>query len=214
MHSIIRGHRSYGYRELWNLLSFTDEDPGNTNNVILLYTGWSKSKNAHGGSPSQWNREHVWAKSRGNFGKTKPAGPDIHHIRPTDVPVNSKRGHLEFDAGGTEYIDPDGFTQCYYDEDSWQPRKEVQGDVARMIFYMSTRYEGSGEPDLEIDDQIRPDSKKPFHGKLSTLLRWHQEDPVDSWEQRRNDRIYQFQENRNPFIDHPEFAQKIWGSQR
>ena len=62
----------------------------NPNNVILLYTGRSQSKNSNGGSVGQWNREHVWAKSHGDFGTSKPAGM-IHHLRPTDVQVNSTR---------------------------------------------------------------------------------------------------------------------------
>jgi len=86
--------------------------------------------------------------------------------------------------------------------------------VARMIFYMAVRYEGdNGEPDLEVVDEIPSSpSGEPCHAKLSTLMEWHEMDPVDNWEQSRNDKIYNtWQHNRNPFIDHPEFVQKIWG---
>jgi len=91
--------------------------------------------------------------------------------------------------------------------------KKLKGDVARMIFYMAVRYEGeNGEPDLEIVDYILDQSdKSPIHGRLTDLLRWHEEDPVDDEERRRNDVIYSYQENRNPFIDNPHYVGSIWG---
>ncbi len=212
LHNTIKGHTEYGYGDLWNILSDTDEDPDNTNNVLLLYTGWSYAKSNHGGDASEWNREHVWAKSHGDFGTSAPAGTDVHHIRPTDVTVNSKRGNLDFDNGGTLYTDGDGPTECRYDGDSWEPRDAVKGDVARMMYYMAVRYEGDDTSyDLELVDYTpSTTSKEPVFGKESTLYEWHQNDPVDDWERRRNDRIYtNWQHNRNPFIDHPEFAARM-----
>ena len=213
LYDIIKDHIAHSYDALRDyILPDTDEDPDNSDNVILLYTGWSLPKDEFGGDPSDWNREHVWAKSHGDFGNDPPPGTDAHHIRPTDVSVNSARGNLDFDNGGTEYIDGDGPTGCYHDEDSWEPRDAVKGDVARMIFYMEVRYEGENdEPDLEMVDYI-PSSPngEPYHGLKSTLLEWHLQDPVDDWEIQRNDKVYFYQENRNPFIDHPEFVDLIW----
>ncbi|NOX90729.1 MAG: choice-of-anchor D domain-containing protein [Calditrichaeota bacterium] len=211
LHNIIKGHTQYSYSKLWDILRDTDEDPDNPNNVILLYTGWSYPKNKNGGDPDEWNREHVWAKSHGDFGTNPPAGTDVHHIRPTDVSVNSKRGNLDFDNGGSEYIDPDGATGCNYDGDSWEPRDAVKGDVARMMYYMVVRYEGEEGYDLELVDYTpSTTSKEPLFGKQSTLYQWHRIDSVDDWERRRNDRIYNnWQHNRNPFIDHPEFADRM-----
>lgn len=76
---------------------------------------------------------------------------------------------------------------------------------------MDVRYEGdSGEPDLELNNQVNNGSA-PYHGKLSVLLEWHEEDPVDDLERRRNEIIYtDYQHNRNPFIDHPEWVAEIW----
>ncbi len=211
LHNIIKGHTQYSYGNLWDILSDTDEDPANPNNVILIYTGWSYPKSNHGGNADQWNREHVWAKSHGDFGTTPPAGSDVHHIRPCDVSVNSKRGNLDFDNGGSLYTDPDGATDCYYDGDSWEPRDEDKGDVARMMYYMVVRYEGEEGYDLELVDYTpSTTSGDPVFGKKSTLYDWHWIDTVDSWERRRNDRIYNnWQHNRNPFIDHPEFADRL-----
>ena len=81
---------------------------------------------------------------------------------------------------------------------SWEPRQVVKGDVARMIFYMATRYEGdAGEPDLELTETLLDNTdKSPIHAKLSTLLEWHLADPVSVAEQNRNDRVYGYQNNR------------------
>lgn len=209
LHNIIDNHHEYSYNNLRDfLLRETDEDPNNSNNVILLYTGRSQAKNTFGGGANDWNREHVWAKSHGDFGTSKPCGTDAHHIRPTDASVNSHRGNLDFDEGGTPLDEAPG---CKKDGDSFEPRDEVKGDVARMIFYMATRYEGgSGEPDLEVVDRVNT-SPSPEHGKLQKLLDWNMMDPPDAFEINRNEVIYSYQENRNPFIDHPEFVEYIWG---
>ena len=209
LHEIINDHQEYSYNDLRDfILSDTDEDPDNSNNIILLYTGRSQAKSTFGGGANDWNREHVWAKSHGDFGTTPPCGTDAHHLRPTDASVNSSRGNLDFDNGGVYHSEATG---CRYDSDSWEPRDEVKGDVARMIFYMAVRYEGdNGEPDLEVVDEVNT-YPAPEHGKLSALLEWNELDPPDDFENHRNDVIYSYQNNRNPFIDHPEFVAKIFG---
>jgi endonuclease I len=208
LHEIIDDHRTLSYGDVWEALRETDEDPGNRDNVLLLYTGRSQSKLLNGGGSDEWNREHVWAKSHGDFGTAQGAGTDLHHLRPTDTTVNSSRSNLDFDNGGSPHREAEG---NFYDQDSWEPRDEVKGDVARMLFYMAVRYEGdSGEVDLELNDRVE-NGPKPLHGKLSVLLEWHEKDPVDEREIRRNEIIFEkYQGNRNPFIDHPEFAEIIW----
>ncbi|MCS0671803.1 endonuclease [Cytobacillus firmus] len=208
LHTIIDDHTEISYSNVWEALRDTDEDPANSNNVILLYTGRSQGKFTNGSGVNDWNREHVWAKSHGDFGTAMGAGTDLHHLRPTDASVNSSRGNLDFDDGGTQHSEALG---NYYDSDSWEPRDAVKGDVARMLFYMAVRYEGdSGEVDLELNNLVNNGSA-PYHGKMSVLLEWHKEDPVDDNERRRNEIIYSdYQHNRNPFIDHPEWASAIW----
>ena len=209
LHNIIDHHTELSYSAVWEALKKTDEDPANANNVILLYTGRSQAKSTNGGGVDDWNREHVWAKSHGDFGTAMGPGTDLHHLRPTDVSVNSTRGNLDFDNGGTEHSEALG---NYFDSDSWEPRDEVKGDVARMLFYMAVRYEGdvSDEPDLELNNTVN-NGTAPYHGKLSVLLQWNTQDPVDDRERRRNDIIYSdYQHNRNPFIDHPEWVNEIW----
>ncbi|TGB02908.1 endonuclease [Halobacillus salinus] len=207
LHNIIDDHSELSYSQVWDALRHTDEDPYNTNNVVLLYSGDSISKYENGGYVDEWNREHVWAKSHGDFGTSQGAGTDLHHLRPTDVSINSSRGNLDFDNGGSALAEA---PSNYYDSDSWEPRDEVKGDVARMIFYMATRYEGdAGEVDLEIATYTG--TSGAFLGKLSTLKQWHEMDPVSDFERNRNDIIFSdYQGNRNPYIDHPEFVEYIW----
>ncbi|MGH3314446.1 MAG: endonuclease I family protein [Streptomyces sp.] len=209
LHTIIStGATAISYDQVWDALKETDQDPDNTGNVILLYTGRSQSKDSNGGDPDQWNREHVWAKSHGDFGTATGPGTDVHHLRPTDVSVNSTRGSKDFDAGGSEVEEaPGNFT----DDDSYEPRDAVKGDVARMILYMDVRYEGEDSfPDLEANDAVNNGSQ-PLHGRLSVLKQWSEQDPPDAFEKNRNQVIFdKFQHNRNPFIDHPEWVGEIY----
>ena len=210
LHGIVsRGVTRLSYDAVWNALKATDQDPANPANVITLYSGQSMPKTANGGGVDDWNREHVWATSHGDFGTATGPGTDLHHLRPEDVTVNAARGNLDFDTGGTPNTEAPG---NYADGNSWEPRTAVKGDVARMIFYMSVRYEGGdGFADLEVND-VAGNGSAPAMGRLSTLLRWHQQDPPDAAERRRNDVIFDiYQHNRNPFIDHPEWAAAIWG---
>ncbi|TFD99908.1 endonuclease [Jeotgalibacillus sp. R-1-5s-1] len=207
LHNIIDDHTEISYANAWDALRNTDEDPANRNNVILLYTGKSISKFENGGLVDQWNREHVWPQSKGDFGTTMGTGTDLHALRPTDVTVNSSRQNLDFDNGGR--IHPEA-PDTFYDSDSWEPRDEVKGDIARMVFYMAVRYEGdAGEVDLEVLDSVNVAG--PYLGKLSTLKQWHEQDPVDAFERNRNETIFSdYQGNRNPFIDNPEYVEAIW----
>jgi len=205
LHNIIDNHTELSYGDLWDVLPESDEDPNNSNNFILIYTGRSIPKTSE---YPDWNREHVWAKSHGDFGTTAPAGTDAHHIRPADVSVNSDRGSLDFDNGGTQHSEATG---CYYDSDSWEPRNAVKGDVARMMFYMAVRYEGDDTSyDLELVDYTG--TSGPVFGKLSTLLNWNTQDPPDDFERHKNEIVYGYQGNRNPFIDHPEWVNCIWAN--
>jgi len=222
LHNIIKNHTEYPYTstatDVWDILKQTDKDPDNPNNVIFIHTGWSVNAAQEYNYAKGWSREHIWAKSHGDFGTETGAGTDVHSLRPCDISVNEARSNYDFANGGDVYVDAgndntSGITECKQTSNSWETRNAVKGDVARMIFYMAVRYEGeNNEPDLELVDNVNTSPhKEPFHGKLSDLLEWHINDPVDDWERNRNDIIYNnYQHNRNPFIDHPEFVEKIW----
>jgi endonuclease I len=209
LHTIIStGVTKLSYDGVWEALKVTDQDPSNPSNVRLFYSNISRSKSLNGGAGGNWNREHVWAQSHGDFGTTAGPGTDLHHLRPEDVAVNALRGNLDFDNGGSAASGAGG---NYYDSDSWEPRSAVKGDVARMLFYMAVRYEGDDAfANLELNN-VTGNGGVRFHGKLSTLIAWHNADPPDAAERARNQTIYaSYQRNRNPFIDHPEWAASIF----
>ncbi len=209
LHEKIKNHTSFSYDRAKEILLHSDADPNIPGNVILIYTGRSADGSDYGTGANQLNREHVWAKSHGDFGTTQPTGTDCHNLRPIDMSVNTTRSNKDFDNCPTGTQDAEA-TECYYTSDAWEPRDAVKGDVARIIFYMATRYEGeNGEVDLEPADYVNT-YPNPLHGKLSTLLAWNIADPPDSFEIRRNNEIFKWQKNRNPFIDNPEFANLIW----
>ena len=127
----------------------------------------------------------------------------------------------DFGEGGDAVVDnspPSGYngsTDCFKTSTTFEPPDSIKGDIARIIFYMVVRYEGeNGEVDLEMVnyDDSSP-SGEPYHGIQSVLYSWHIADAVSSFEQNRNDIIYNYQGNRNPFIDHPEYANYIWGGE-
>jgi len=222
LYNIIKGHNQYQYTadttDVWDILKHTDRDPNNPDNVIEIYTGFSVNAAQEYNNGNGWEREHVWAKVHGGFETYPPAGTDVHHIRPINGSVNSARNSRYFANCTTPYLfngTPSG-SYTSTTEWIWKPRDEDKGDIARMIFYMATRYEGeNGEPDLEIIGSIPTNNNDPLPimAKLSDLIQWHLEDTVDNWERNRNNIIYTFyQHNRNPFIDHPEYVDLIWGA--
>ncbi len=207
LHNIIDDHTVKSYGDARYILDETDQDPGNSSNIILVYTGNSVSNSWDSGET--WNREHVWSKSHGFPDETDIAYSDLHNLKPCHPDVNTDRSDKDFDEGGTAH---NIATECNYTTDTWEPKDEVKGDIARIMFYMVVRYEGDeiGETDLELVEELTsyPD---PEFGIFSILLQWHYDDPVDDFERNRNDVIYSYQNNRNPFIDHPEYVSKIWG---
>ncbi|MBT1065519.1 ExeM/NucH family extracellular endonuclease [Bowmanella sp. Y26] len=212
--TISNDHRVLSYSEVWTALTVTDQDPQNSNNVTLLYKGTSLAKSSNGSgsqssNPDNWNREHVWPNSHGFNSQSFEAYTDIHHLRPTDISVNASRGNLDFDSSDSPLAEA---PQNRIDSDSFEPRDAVKGDVARMMLYMDVRYEGADvTPDLQLVDRLTGPGE-PALGKLCRLVEWHNADPVDSVEQNRNNAIYEFQGNRNPFIDHPEWVEVLYSA--
>ena len=225
LNQIIDNHTEFNYTssntDVWDILKETDRDPNNSDNVILIYSGVSVNGAQEYNNANGWTREHIWAKSRGDFGTAVGIGTDVHALRPLDNTTNSVRNNRSFN-NCTTCIDVEdkwgNTTGSKKDGNDWsfEPRDAVKGDVARMLFYMAVRYEGlDSYPDLELTDSMLPQgNKEPKHGVLSTLLEWHRNDPVDEWEENRNNIIYNsYQNNRNPFIDFPILAEHIWGTE-
>lgn len=179
----------------------TDVDPNNSNNLILFYMRTSVTSAWDGGST--WNREHVWPQSQGWF-KTSGAGADIHHLRPTNPTANSTRGNNPYGevANRDYYAKKVGSVVYGYLKGGYfEPLDEVKGDVARIILYLLVRY--SEADSYSITNVIQ---------SYDILLKWNESDPVDDFEKNRNEKSYEIQGNRNPFIDYPEFANMIYSS--
>lgn len=193
------------YDDCTTMLVNADADPNIEGNVILFYTSVSVEGTWDGGTT--WNREHIWAQSLadGWFG-TSGAGSDLHHIRPTDPSVNSTRGNMKYGNvtdGTIVYFDSNDQTSAVageYLNDYFEPNDNVKGDVARIIFYLMTRYS-------ESDDFTWTSIAESY----AVLKAWHEADPVSEAEIARNNYIYSVQGNRNPFIDIPNYAEAIWG---
>lgn len=213
LHNIISNHVDCSYNEAKYLINYSDADPDNPKNVILFYTQISRDASLYGTTAGTINREHVWAKSHGGFSGIRPMDSDALNLRPADAQANVTRGNLDFDN-----VQPNGTqdaiaTDCWYNANAYEPGPLTKGQVARILFYMATRYEGTdGEMDLELVSKLNnyPDAK---FGNLTTLLQWNKQYPPSALERQRNDRIFRMQQNRNPFVDHPEFADFIWNNE-
>ena len=177
------------YDDCRDYLQLSDVNPNDDSQIILFYTGESVDGLWDGGAT--WNLEHVWPQSLSWFSTSK-AGSDLHHIRPCDNSLNGRRGNKKFGSTtNSEYFYP------YNVENSGT---DYRGDVARIIFYLMVRYSDSDRYDWNSIAE-----------SYDVLIKWHLADEVDSFEISRNDKIYSIQGNRNPFIDHPEYAKTIWG---
>ena len=218
LHNIIKGHTVIRYTATRTPLELLDQDPANSSNLILIYerTTWRKADFVSPALPNGWNREHCWPNSLG-IDSVEPAYSDLFNLRACGEPANSDRANLYYDestttAGG--YQIPSGPTSplCSQDFDSWEPPAEVKGDLARAMFYMDVRYEGGGEPDLILTENIALiSSAANYMGRLSTLLIWNFLDPVSPAERTRAEGAFGYQHNRNPFVDHPEWVEAVYG---
>ena len=217
LHQVIHNHNIIPYAsgtrfDTSDALRVLDQDPANTNNIIGIYSRQSEPSSSFG-LTTGWNREHLWCDSYGLDGR-EPAYSDLNNLRAEDENVNSSRGNKFFDISDTNSA---GYRKPAHaeapltstDPDSWEPPASVKGDIARALFYMALRYTGDvgSEPALSLTDAtVQITSTTNFMGRLSTLLRWSQADPVDAAEQLRNDRVYSYQNNRNPFVDRPDWV--------
>ncbi|GAA0790819.1 MULTISPECIES: endonuclease [Pseudomonadati] len=224
---IAKEHKQLTYKQVWSTLTYADQDPNDDKKVIEIYTGTSISKydnQTSGSGVGKWNREHVWAKSHGFPSESQWGYTDAHHLRPSDPGINTARSNNDFGAckdTGEEVLFNGVGTGNYLDKatDCWEPRDEVKGDVARMIMYMDTRYQGTDTATTQMPDLVAVDrlttadeDSAPLIGTLCTLYAWNQLDAVDTYEQNRNNQVYKYQGNRNPFIDRPELVQQVYGA--
>ena len=198
-----------------------DADPDVEGNVIEIYTQRSVAASLSG-STDGWNREHLWPKSYGVF-ESGADYTDLHHLRAADWGVNSARSNKYFgECTPSDTGTPNGCTSPANSQaaDStaattllFQPPTSVRGDIARALFYMATRYDGTDRNTEDLVLTKCPDKALYAMGNLTTLLQWHEEDPVSAREVWRNHEVCDaYQNNRNPFVDYPGLVERIWGN--
>lgn len=198
------------YDGLKEVFKTSDADPNKSGNIIWFYTGTSVPYNGTLGST---NREHVWPKDGGKaFSATSDAGSDAHHLRPTEQNLNSTRGSNQFGEVSTiasNIVSQAGSTSydhlCYTDGIYFYPGEGYRGATARILMYVETRW--GDEFHLNF---VLGQGKSKTIGDIETLMKWHYQEPPTAEEMRRNEAVFKIQGNRNPFIDHPEFATKIY----
>jgi len=222
LHDLIRGHASQSYDYAFTAFQTTDVRPDKK--------VWDVYSDVPDGTPpyeypfgqtgggtyegSGYNREHSWPKTW--FGGTVlPMYSDLWILYPTDTKVNNYRGDLPYGdvaVATTTSLNGSQVGACAdsgYAGSVFEPIDAFKGDLARSYFYVSTRY--------YTEDAAWPGGPATSGADLlpwanRTYLAWHQADPVSRKEQLRNGAIYVIQHNRNPFVDHPEFAALLFDS--
>ncbi len=209
---------------------YSSSDPYPSGGIKCFYSGQKVT------SSSQYNKEHVWPQSLSGSSSAQlygedHGGSDLHHIRPTKNDYNSKRSNAMFGyiypASGSSYkggeLSYAGGSKDYYITNTFEPADEIKGDISRIIMYMYMHYNDGTISELS---GISGWNKKDYYGEMhinwvmgpnsvkdcfKLLRHWNAIDPVSEDEKTRNEYAYSVQHNRNPFIDHPTYADKIWG---
>ena len=190
------------YSDASYILQYTDEDLSDKGYLYGIYDGELLNPKWLGNS-GDWNKEHIWPASRlPNYRDETKEGADLFNLRASNSSINSSRGNNYYSEPGEG---------GYYPIEGNKAGNDQRGDVARAIFYMGFKYESIG---LEILENPNEDDRKDDQyyqmGILSTLIKWNKADPVDEFEMRRNSRIYEYQGNRNPFVDYPELVEQFF----
>ena len=217
--------RLHSYADIWEIIRTADQNPLNSNQIWDMYLEVPMSKLDQQNTSSivgKWNREHIFPQSRGGFevadgdyadginiwlptsASNRIDGvSDAHHIRAENGQENSSRNNKNYGNvnSSTIYAGPVGT------QGSWR------GDVARALFYMAVRFDGlnvvNGDPNEYLPSTTISSGNI---GDLASLLTWNTTDPRDDFEMNRNNYIYTWQMNRNPFIDYPNLADYIFGA--
>ena len=249
LHHIIKDHNEYNYdsnthRTIYKIIDrnydlspltpaqISNFDYTNDNPFIKkLYADYNDDINTadrfrnDGASRVSFDKEHIWAQSLGNFGRTGGAGSDFHALWPSDVRGNQfahsnfnfaepTSGITNYDNDKGTYVGRNGFITGYAQK-VFEPLDEFKGDIARAMLYMPARYYvyvDNLRPKLQLvngsPNAVTASPTQPgLAGDLATLLQWNELDPVDEHEIRRNNLLYNnYQGNRNPFIDYPQWA--------
>ncbi|MDQ1806022.1 endonuclease [Chryseobacterium sp. CKR4-1] len=228
---ISTGYVQHTYNDLWDAYQSTDKDnfyemdgtvldiysenpagPDNYNYTFIV----NQCGSNNGPEGTCYNREHIVPQSL--FSENLPMKSDIHFIRPTDYKVNGMRSNYPFGVVDVPtFVSQNGSklgssASAGYTGIVFEPNNAFKGDIARMVLYFVTRYEAQ----LSTFSTGNILGGSAFPGlqswELNQLLAWHAADPVSPEEIARNNASYAYQNNRNPYIDHPEYVALIWGT--
>ncbi|CAC9975006.1 endonuclease [Flavobacterium panici] len=229
LYNIIKGHTDNGYAGLYTTYQTSDVDNfyENDGTVLDMYsenpsgtdpynysTGSTQRCGNYSAEGDCYNREHIIPQSV--FNEQSPMVADAHFITPTDGKVNGMRSNYPHGTvSSATYTSQNGgklgsSSVSGYSGTVFEPINAFKGDIARMYFYFATRYENTvaGYSYAMFDGSSNKVFTTAF---LNLLLAWHAQDPVSAREIARNNAIYTRQNNRNPYIDHPEYVNQIWG---
>lgn len=221
---IIKGHQNRGYQSLWALYRTSDCRNGDTiwdmySTCTFVY-GRDQNHGTMGPVCTNYNREHSVPQNW--FSKAEPMRSDAFHIYPTDAFVNEKRSNYPFgECNGESWTGVGaalgkrgvstlvGYTAVGM---VFEPDDAYKGDFARTYFYMATCYADRCNSWGHNVFSNAHDGLTDY--AVALFMKWHRQDPISAKEIARNDAVYAYQQNRNPFIDHPELAEYIWGNHR
>lgn len=225
LNGVVGNHTTISYSGLWDLYRSSDTRPNGT--IWDMYsTKEYRYRTDQCGTYSVvgdcYNREHSFPKSW--FDDASPMVSDAFHIYPTDGKVNGQRSNYPYGecAGGTTLPASNGVkalgrlgssTFPGYSGRVFEPDDQYKGDFARSYFYMAAAYNNRI---ASWDSPMLAGNSYPAFSSwaINLLLKWHRQDPVSQKELDRNEAVYARQLNRNPFIDHPELAEYIWGDRQ
>ncbi len=237
LYNIIKDHNDQGYSALWSFYYYGDTLPqaltnsGTSTDIIwdiysynpneanpYEYVAGSNQCGTYSAEGSCYNREHTFPQSW--FNKSSPMKNDAVQVLPTDGYVNGKRSNYPYSEVNATWTSQNGSKVgssniAGFSGTAFEPIDEFKGDLARIYFYMATRYENviaSWQYNSNADDVLDGTSDHVYDDWfLDLMMQWHEQDPVSQKEIDRNNDVYDYQDNRNPFVDHPEYAESIWG---
>jgi endonuclease I len=230
LEGIIYTHTQLDYNYLWKAFNYTDK--GDDGYYIDMYSTCKYDYySTHVGNATYVgqgiNREHSFPKSWFG-GEEYPMYTDLTMLIPTDAYVNQRRSNYPYGvcAGGYTYVNDSlgvsmkgklgNSTYNGYSDRVFEPDDEYKGDFARIYFYMVTCYKSdiANWPGCDQLDYLDNNYKAFSDWSMQLLMEWHRADPVSTKEINRNEAVYGRQGNRNPFVDHPELAEHIWGTKQ
>ena len=235
LHNIIKNHIDNTYGGLYT--TYQTSDVKSNGSVWDMYSncdfifgtvangGQQDNGTAVSAECQLFNREHTVPQSYFGNG-TQPMYSDAHFVIPSDKKVNATRDDFPYGVVATASYTSDNGSKlgnnlnsgysAGYSNTVFEPINQYKGDIARLMFYFVTRYEdllttffstSSSTSKVMFDGTSNHSFSTPF---LNIFITWHNTDPVSAKEIARNNAIYTRQNNRNPFIDHPEYVCQIW----